>query len=74
MLNRTNIVLACCLVIAVVVTARTRVDYTRPNVEILPDMKYTPAWMAYRESPVFADGRTLQTPVAGTIARGHYYD
>ena len=33
-------------------------------------MKYTPAWTAYASNPVFANGRTLQAPVTGTIARG----
>ena len=70
-LNRTNVVLASLLVIVVILTATTRVDYSKPNIEILPDMKYTPAWMAYARNPVFANGRTLQTPVPGTIARGH---
>ena len=68
-LSRTNIVLAGLLVMAAIMTASTRVDYTRPNVEIMPDMKYTPAWTAYASNPVFANGRTLQLPVKGTIAR-----
>lgn len=69
-LNRTNIVLGGLLVMVAILTASTRVDYTRPNIEILPDMKYTPAWTAYASNPVFANGRTLQAPVQGTIARG----
>ena len=48
----------------------TRVDYSRPNIEVLPDMKYTPAWTAYEINPHFGNGPTLQTAVAGTIARG----
>lgn len=69
-LNRTNIGLSIALVITVVITAATRVDYSASNVEILPDMKYTPAWAAYRANTVFGNGRTLQMPVTGTIARG----
>ena len=69
-LNRMNIVLTASLVIAVMAAGATRVDYTQPNIEILPDMKYTPAWTAYASNPVFANGRTLQAPVTGTIARG----
>jgi mono/diheme cytochrome c family protein len=65
-----NLVLAGCLLVVVIFTAWTRVDYTRPNIEVLPDMKYTPARMAYSPSFVFANGRTLQAPVPGTIARG----
>ena len=69
-LNRTNIVLAGFLAVIVMLTASTRVDYLQPNIEVLPDMKYTPAKLAYNWSPVFANGRTLQAPVPGTIARG----
>lgn len=69
-LNRTNIVLASLLLVVAILTAATRVDYTQPNIEILPDMKYTPAWLAYRQNPIFVNGRTLQAPVPGTIARG----
>ena len=69
-LNRTNVVLAVLLIAVVLSTAATRVDYTKPNIEVLPDMKYTPAWTAYQPNPNFTNGQTLQTPVAGTIARG----
>ena len=69
-LARINIALGIVLLVVVLLTTVSRVDYTQPNIEILPDMKYTPAWMAYRENTVFANGRTLQTPVPGTIARG----
>lgn len=70
MINRTNIVLAVLLVGVLIVTALSGVDYSRPNFEILPDMKYSPAWSAYEKNPNFLNGRTLQAPVPGTIARG----
>ncbi len=69
-MNRTNTVLAVLLVVVVVMTAAVGVDYSKPNIEILPDMKYTPAWEAFAANPIFADGRTMQAPVPGTIARG----
>jgi mono/diheme cytochrome c family protein len=69
-LNRTNTLLAILLFVSVLGTAATRVDYSKPNIEILPDMKYTPAWMAFERNPHFANGQTLQMPVPGTIARG----
>ncbi|MBI2479284.1 MAG: c-type cytochrome [Planctomycetia bacterium] len=69
-MNRTNTVLAVLLVVVVVMTAGVGVDYSQPNIEILPDMKYTPAWEAFAANPNFANGRTMQPPVAGTIARG----
>lgn len=70
-LNKTNIVLASLLLLVAFMTLATRVDFTQPNIEILPDMKYTPAWTAYASNPVFENGRTLQAPVPGTIPRGH---
>ncbi|MFQ5733875.1 MAG: c-type cytochrome [Planctomycetaceae bacterium] len=45
-------------------------DLTHPNLEFLPDMKYSPAYDAYSPNPNFANGRTLQAPLPGTIARG----
>ena len=70
MINRTNTVLAVLLVVVVVMTAAVGVDYSKPNIEILSDMKYTPAWEAFAANPNFPDGRTMQPPVPGTIARG----
>lgn len=70
-MTRTNIALTVLLVVAVLLTIATRVDYSRPNFEILPDMKYSPAPSAYEPNSIFANGRTLQQPVEGTIARGH---
>ena len=70
MINRTNTVLTVLLVIVVAMSAVVGVDYSRPNFEILPDMKYTPAWEAFAANPNFPDGRTMQPPVPGTIARG----
>jgi|GEM_PF-1336645 len=69
-MNRTNTFLAVLLVIVVVMTAAVGVDYSKPNIEILPDMKYTPAWKAFAANPNFPNGRTMQPPVGGTIARG----
>ena len=70
MINRTNTVLAVLLVAVVVMTAAVGVDYSQPNIEILPDMKYTPAWEAFAANPNFPNGQTMQPPVPGTIARG----
>jgi mono/diheme cytochrome c family protein len=70
MINRTNTVLAVLLVVVVAMITLVDVDYSRPNIEILPDMKYTPAWEAFAANPIFPDGRTMQPPVPGTIARG----
>ena len=71
MISRTNAVLAGFWLIVMMLAAWTRVDYSRPNYEILPDMKYTSAWTAFSANPNFNNRRTLQAPVPGTIARGH---
>lgn len=70
MINRTNAVLVVLLVLVIAIAAAVGVDYAKPNIEILPDMKYTVAWEAFAANPNFPDGRTMRPPVAGTIARG----
>jgi mono/diheme cytochrome c family protein len=70
MLSRLNIFLAVLLVIVFALPIVTRVNYSKPNYEFIPEMKYSPAWSAYDANPNFADGRTLQPPVSGTIPRG----
>ncbi len=63
-LNRTNQVLAILVVFTVALALLSDVDTSEPNIEILPDMKYTPAYHAFAENVNFKNGRTLQTPVA----------
>lgn len=43
---------------------------TQRNLELLPEMVDSVPYDAYAPSPVFADGKTLQAPPAGTIPRG----
>jgi mono/diheme cytochrome c family protein len=45
-------------------------DSEKPNFEFLPQMAHSPRADAYSASDVFADGKTLQAPPAGAIARG----
>ncbi len=71
-LSRTNIALACLLLVVVLLAAAINVDHSQPNVEFLPEMKRSPASSAYSVSTVFPNGRTLQAPVEGTIARGEF--
>jgi len=68
-ISRTNIVLAV-LLLVVVLVATSKVNYSQPNFEFLPEMKRSPASAAYEVSAVLPGGRTLQPPVSGTIARG----
>ena len=69
-LSKTNIVLAGLLVLVALLAAAVRVDHSQPNVEFLPEMKRSPAASAFSANSVFANRRTLQVPVAGTIPRG----
>lgn len=41
-----------------------------PNMEFLPEMVRSVPYDSFSATPVFADGKTLQSPVAGTIPRG----
>lgn len=72
MMSRINLLLGGLLVIVVAFSAWVRIDFTVPNIEILPDMKYTAAWLSYSPNPLFKDGKTLQVPVLSTIARGEH--
>ena len=45
-------------------------DGSRPNFEFLPQMAHAPRYNTFAANPNFADGKTLQAPVPGAIARG----
>ena len=45
-------------------------DLSQRNVAVLPDMARSPAFHAQEPNPWFADGKTLRTPLPGTVARG----
>lgn len=45
-------------------------DRARPNYEFLPQMAHAPRYNAFSANPNFADGKTLQPPPPGSIARG----
>jgi mono/diheme cytochrome c family protein len=47
-------------------------DRNQPGYAYMPDMYYSEAYDAYTANPVFSDSLTMQAPVKGTIARGHY--
>ncbi len=67
---RINFLLAALIALTALVNYFVQPDYSRPNWDFLPDMQYSPSYGAYSRNPNFADGRTLQEPVAGTLARG----
>ena len=59
---------------ALVIAAAGCSDVKRtPGTVYMPDMAYSRAYETYSTNPVFADGRTSQGPVAGTVKRGDDY-
>lgn len=72
MMNGLNRLLLVALVVVLVILAFVRVDHSRPNFQIVigNDMTYSPGYGAYATNANFPNGRTLQEPVAGTLARG----
>ncbi len=45
-------------------------DFSQPNLEVMPDMAHCPTYQAFEANPNMADGKTLQPPPQGSIARG----
>ncbi len=66
-----NTVLALALVATAAVSWFMRADAARPNAEFMPDMAHSVRYNAYAANQNFPDGKTLQAPPPGTIARGH---
>ncbi len=66
-----NLVLAAAFAGVVSTGLLLHPDVAKPNGDFLPDMAHSPRYNAFAPNPTFADGATLQAPVAGTIARGH---
>jgi len=44
-------------------------DKNNPGYDYFPDMAYSKAYETYAPNPNFADGKTLQAPVDGTVSR-----
>jgi len=72
MLNRLNLFLSVALALVLLALLLIRVDYSRPNYQVNmgDDMTYSPAYSPYEANDNFPSGRTMQSPVPGTIARG----
>jgi len=72
MQRRMNLALGLLLASVVALLLLLRVDHSRPNYQIHlgDDMTYSPAYYTYAPNSNFANGRTLQYAVPGTIARG----
>ncbi len=51
--------------------ARARVvPSSKPRIHLISDMDNQPKYRAQAANPLFADGRAMRPPVAGTVARG----
>lgn len=57
------------LLLAVIFHFRSRPS-PRPRIHLIQDMGVQPRYGPQAVSPVFADGRAMRLPVAGTVARG----
>ena len=63
-----------CGLAALLIAAIGCSDVKRPPGKVyMPDMANSRAYETYSANPVFADGRTSQGPVAGTVKRGDDY-
>ncbi len=66
-----ELLLVALLVFGVLLHIVFRPDYSKRNYEFFPDMAETPGYEAQDPNAEFADGKTLQTPAVGTVARGY---
>lgn len=64
-----NYALLALFILAVAANFALRRDPARPNANFLPEMVYPVAYDAFSANPHFPDGKTLQAPVTGTVAR-----
>jgi mono/diheme cytochrome c family protein len=55
---------------ALVVVACASNDGSHRGMEYMPDMAYSVPYNSFAANPVTRDGKTLQTPVPGTVPRG----
>lgn len=65
-----NIILGSIMAVAVVLSFAAARDFSKPNLEIFPDMYRGPAYHAFEENENSEDGRTLRDPAPGSIPRG----
>lgn len=65
-----NIILGSIMVVAIVLSFAAARDYSKPNLEVLPDMYHGPSYHAFEQNENTRYGRTLRQPAPGTIPRG----
>lgn len=69
-MNKSAYKLLSLLIVGVVFLSSCHRDNNNPGYVYLPDMDESRAYDTYSENPIFGDGKTMQPPVDGTIARG----
>ncbi len=69
-LRTVNVILGAIMVIAIVLSFAAARDFSRPNLEVLPDMAHGPSYHAFEKNPNTSDGLTLRMPAPGSIPRG----
>ncbi|MBI2434112.1 MAG: cytochrome c [Candidatus Hydrogenedentes bacterium] len=65
-----NLVLSAALFATVLLAVAMRRDPSQPNLAFMREMVDSIPYDAFARNPVFPDGRTMQAPIPGTIARG----
>ncbi len=65
-----NWTLLALFLLSMAVNFAIRPDPRTPNIEILPDMAHSAAYASFSPNPILPGGKTLQSPVPGTLPRG----
>ena len=72
MIYRLNKIPIISLAVMLLLLVSCNHDRNHPGYAYMPDMYYSEPYDAFTKNPLFKDSLTMQTPVKGTIARGHY--
>lgn len=70
MITKSGIILGITAFLLLVVSGSCDRDRNNPGWDYFPDMFYSEAYESYTPNPNFEDGKTMQEPVEGTVARG----
>ena len=70
MITKLNWTLLALFLLSMIANFTVRPDPATPNIEILPDMAHSVAYASFSPNPILPDGKTMQPPVPGTLARG----
>lgn len=65
-----NVVLGSVMVVAIILSFAAARDFSKPNLEFLPDMYHGPSYHAFEQNENTGNGRTLREPAPGSIPRG----